>query len=413
MKPRFQRVPTPWNPGQCVRQQVRATWPERSCRPGALADGRAIMGYAACRGLGACCPPSRSSSWHGAGRRGQALVLLGVVRLLLAGQRGNLLAVAEEAQRLQTLAEARVGLSDELRALALIILGDTEIWGARLDQAGPHLEQAIALARRIGRPYLEFIALAHQSAGEVTRSLPRAAELSRRAIDLAERHGWTDETAAGIAYVALGSVLAWQGRLGEAEAWLQRAEGTVRAEADPAVALAVRHIRAQLELARGRDADALAAFRGAERLAGHLAAPSALATPMRALLLLALVRLGETERAEQVVDGLGEDERDRGEIGVATAMLRLAQDDPHAATVALAPVLDESAPLGWRSWLVEAFLLEAIARDALGDPAAAGRALEQAFDLAEPEGALLWFLLHPAPGLLERHARQGTAHAAL
>jgi len=25
----------------------------------------------------------------------------------------------------------------------------------------------------------------------------------------------------------------------------------------------------------------------------------------------------------------------------------------------------------------------------------------------------LWFLLHPAPGLLERNARQGTAHAAL
>jgi LuxR family maltose regulon positive regulatory protein len=55
----------------------------------------------------------------------------------------------------------------------------------------------------------------------------------------------------------------------------------------------------------------------------------------------------------------------------------------------------------------------AIARDALGDPAAAGRALEQALDLAEPDGALLWFLLHPAPGLLERQARQGTAHAAL
>jgi LuxR family maltose regulon positive regulatory protein len=360
-----------------------------------------------------------------ASRRGQALVLLGMVRLLLAGQRGNLSAVAEEAQRLQVLAgapeaaqydlapAARAGLSDELRALALIILGDTEIWGARLDQAGPHLEQAAALAHRIGRPYLEFIALAHQSAGEVTRSLPRAAELSRRAIDLAERHGWTDETAAGIASMALGSVLAWQGRLDEAEAWLQRAERTVRAEADPAVALAVYHIRAQLELARGRVADALAAFRAAERLAGHLAAPGMLATPMRALLLLALVRLGETERAEQILAGLGEHDRDRGEIGVAAAMLRLAQDDPPAATVALAPVLDESAPVGWRSWLVEAFLLEAIARDALGDQAAAGRALERALDLAEPDGAVLWFLLHPAPDLLERHARPGTGHATL
>jgi hypothetical protein len=36
-----------------------------------------------------------------------------------------------------------------------------------------------------------------------------------------------------------------------------------------------------------------------------------------------------------------------------------------------------------------------------------------ALDLAEPDGALLAFLLHPAPGLLERQARQCTAHAAL
>jgi LuxR family transcriptional regulator, maltose regulon positive regulatory protein len=126
---------------------------------------------------------------------------------------------------------------------------------------------------------------------DAARSWFRYHRLFAGLLQLELRHGWTDETAAGIAYMALGSVLAWQGRLGEADTWLRRAERTVNAEADPAVALAVHHIRAQLELARGRDADALAAFRAAERLAGHLAAPSALATPMRALLLLALVRL--------------------------------------------------------------------------------------------------------------------------
>ena len=113
-----------------------------------------------------------------------------------------------------------------------------------------------------------------------------------------------------------------------------------------------------------------------------------------------LVRLGETERAEQALAALGEHDRDGGEMRIAVAMLRLAQDDPHAAIAALAPVLDGSAPVPWPAWLAQAFLLEAIARDALGDPAAAGRALERALDLAEPDGALLWFLLHPAPGLL-------------
>jgi LuxR family maltose regulon positive regulatory protein len=98
---------------------------------------------------------------------------------------------------------------------------------------------------------------------------------------------------------------------------------------------------------------------------------------------------------------------------IAAAVLRLAQDDPRAATAAVAPVLDGSAPLVWSAWLVEAFLLEAIARDALGDTGAAGRALERALDLAEPDGVLLWFLLHPAPGLLQRHVRHRTAHPAL
>jgi LuxR family maltose regulon positive regulatory protein len=54
-----------------------------------------------------------------------------------------------------------------------------------------------------------------------------------------------------------------------------------------------------------------------------------------------------------------------------------------------------------------------MARDALGDPAAAGPALERALELAEPDGVLSLFLLHPAPELLERHARRRTAHASL
>jgi len=126
-----------------------------------------------------------------------------------------------------------------------------------------------------------------------------------------------------------------------------------------------------------------------------------------------LVRLGDTEGAEQALAELSGHDRDHGETHIATVTLRLAQGDPHAAVAALAPVLDGAASvLPWIG-MARAFLLEAITQDALGDPAAAGRALERALDLAEPDGALSLFLLHPAPGLLERHARHGTAHAAL
>jgi len=304
---------------------------------------------------------------------------------------------------------AQSGLGEELRVLALISLGNAETWTGQLDQAELHLEQAVALARRIGWPYLEFMGLVFRAQVELPRCAPRAAELTRQAIGMAERHGWTDDTFAGLAYNALGSALVWQGRLTEGETWVQRAERTIRAETEPMSAMGVHFTRGMLELGRGRAADALAAFRAAERLAG----PHPLARPLQAWLVRVLVRLGDTDRAERVLACLGERGGDAGQTRVGAAVLGLARGDPHAVTAALAPVLDGSAPVGWRFWKSEAFLLEAIARDALGDPDAAGRAIERAMDLAEPDGTLLWFLLHRAPGLLERQARQRSAHAAL
>jgi LuxR family maltose regulon positive regulatory protein len=347
------------------------------------------------------------------GRRGQAQVLLGVVRLQVAGRSGNQTARASQAQRLLVAAEAAEGgwpgSGDDLRALALVEIGNGETWAGPLDQAESHLEQGLALARRIGRPYLEFMALAYRAEIELMRRFSRAEELSRQAIALAERHGWMDDRFAGFGAMTLGSALAWQGRLVEAEPWVQRAERIHRAEANPAAAMGSLYVRGQFELGRGRIAAALAAFQTAQRLAG----PHPLGRPLRAWLLHAMVSPGDREQAEQILVGLDERDRDRGEIRIATAVLRLAQEDPNAASAALVPVLDGAIRVGWQSWLAEAFLLEAIARDALGDPVAAGPALERAHDLAEADGSLMWFLMHPAPGLLRQHAHRGTAHAAL
>jgi LuxR family maltose regulon positive regulatory protein len=351
------------------------------------------------------------------GRQEQAQLLLGMVRLLLARQRADPAAVAEEAQRLQALAEApdavRPGLGEELRALALINLGSAEYWAARFEEARRYLDQGIAVARRIGRPYLEFTGLVYAADIEFFQSASLAAEHCKQAVELAERHGWTDEPAAGLASLTVAGMLTWQGRLEEAEPWIQRAERTLRAEAEPAAGLVIRWARGLFELARGRDADALAAFQAAGRLAGRFAKPNLMVLPNRSFLVQTLVRLGETDRAEQDLAALGDQDRDSGAMRISLAALRLAQDDPHAAAAALAPVLDGSATVPWPAWLAQAFLLEAIARDALGDQGAAGGALERALDLAEPDGVLTMFVLHPAPGLLQRHARQRTAHPAL
>jgi LuxR family transcriptional regulator, maltose regulon positive regulatory protein len=211
----------------------------------------------------------------------------------------------------------------------------------------------------------------------------------------------------------LGAALVWRGRLDEAEPWIQRAERASRAEAEPAAALALRYVRAHFELASGRAEDALTAFRAAERQAARLVGPHPLATQVRSALLQTLVRTGAAECAEQTLAELDDKERETGEMRAALATLRLAQGDPRAAALALEPVLDGSAPVIRQASLSEAFVLEASARDALGDSDAAGRALERALDIAESDGAVLPFLLHPVADLLERHPRHRTVHAAL
>ena len=89
-------------------------------------------------------------------------------------------------------------------------------------------------------------------------------------------------------------------------------------------------------------------------------------------MLQTLVRLGQTGRAEQALAELGQDERASAEMRTAAAALRLAAGDPQAAADALAPVLDGQVPAVRRVRMVTALLLEARARDALGDQAAAG-----------------------------------------
>jgi LuxR family maltose regulon positive regulatory protein len=132
------------------------------------------------------------------------------------------------------------------------------------------------------------------------------------------------------------------------------------------------------------------------------------------LRLHALVRLGETGRAEQDIAEIGEQGRASGEIRMALAALRIAQDDPHAATVALAPVLSGAAPVPPTTWLAHACLLEAIARDALGDPAAATDAMGRALAIAKPDGALTAFLFHPpSRELFDRYAPDHSERTAL
>ncbi len=100
-------------------------------------------------------------------------------------------------------------------------------------------------------------------------------------------------------------------------------------------------------------------------------------------------------------------ERSSGQIGDVAAMSRPGQAGRPAAAV-LMPVPD--IVQAHRVWVAAAFLLGAIARDALGDPDAATRALQHALDLTEPDPAVSASLTNPPPrppGRQDRHPSTG------
>jgi LuxR family transcriptional regulator, maltose regulon positive regulatory protein len=359
----------------------------------------------------------RRSASVPAERRVHLQVLLAIQWLRLASRRTDLAAVREQAQRLTAIVEvgnaAHLELDEELHAITLAYLGAAEVWTNRLTDAERHLDEARGIAQRIDRPYVEVACLAYRAVPLAFRSFVLARKESLRAIERARAHGWGAAPEVSVAYTVLGVILVWQAQLEDAQCWLDVAQRTVRPEVEPAAGLVLRLARGTLELLRGRDQEALTALTAAVRLDELLAAPHPFMGQARGLMLQAMLRLGDERRVEQALAELDDDFRGGLEMRKATAALRLAQEDPEAATAVLAPVVDGSVTVLHPSMTIEAFLLEAIARDALGDAGAAGRALERALDLAEPDGVLWPFLLHPAPELLERHSRHRTTHTSL
>ncbi len=376
---------------------------------GSLEDGAAYIALA--RRLGDTIPDERRRRFD---------LQLASFTLCLASRCGDIGAVldamgsVEAALRAQPASER--AHSEELMAVGLLNLGIAELLAPRLGDARRDLERGLELARRIGRPYLEVSFLGHLAiAGPWTGlSVSAGLQLSHEAVSLAEAHGWDQDPIAAPALATGAAALAWLGRKDEAERWLERAVRAFHPDGDPAAELIAHHARGLLRLAQGRNEEALAAFRVAERIQGVLDGRHAFAVAVRARLLQTYARMGEVGAARAALAASCEQDHDVALMRVAAAAIDLAEGRPEHAIDVLAPVIDRSAPaLHHRSALLEALLLDAAARDQRGDRRGAEESLERALDLAEIEGIVLPFILAPVQGLLERLPRHRTAHAAL
>jgi LuxR family transcriptional regulator, maltose regulon positive regulatory protein len=347
-------------------------------------------------------------------------VVLAVLRLLLARWRGDLETVLEAIRAMEAalaaLSPGERALSDALRSAALQNLGVAELWSSRLDDARRDLEQALALARRAGRPWLEIPCLGHLGiAGPWTgRTVSEGLQLSEEAVRITDAHGWGEDPVI-VTGLATGAIaLLWLGRFDEAERWLERAGRTLHPDGEPGTELIVHHARGLLRLAQGRLEEAQAALRAAERMEALLADRHPFARRTQARLLQTEASMGQLAGARAALADLSEEERDTADMRFAAAVIHLAECEPERTIDVLAPVIQGSAPVIHRpSVMTEAQVLDAVAREQLGDQRAAEASLERALELAEPEGIVLPFVLIPVQELLECLPRHRTAHATL
>ena len=352
-------------------------------------------------------------------RQGRLGISIAAVKVSLARRRGHLGGVLEQVTFLSSPlggeSDDDIALGTGLRALALLNLGAVEAWApGRQADAERHLREGAALARAIGRPYVEVGCLAQLSvASSSQQPLAATRRRCREAIMLAERHGWGDGAVIAPALITLASAAIWAGELDEGDRWLQRARQARPADGGPDLRLLLHHATGTLQACRGRPREALAEFAAAGQLLSDLAGQHALAAQVTGWRLASLARSGQAGPARAELAALGAEQSRSGELGNARAVICLADGDPAGALRAVRGVLDGTAPVSGHATVVEAQLLAALAHRELGDQCAASQATERTLSLAEPDGLVLPFAMTGARELLEALPPHRTGHGAL
>jgi LuxR family transcriptional regulator, maltose regulon positive regulatory protein len=350
-------------------------------------------------------------------RQRRLQVAIASLKLSLARRRGHLAGVTEQAKFLASpvtgQSDEDIALDSDLRAVALMNLGIVEAWSLGLPDAERHLQEGAALAREIGRPYLEVACLAQLGFASKIRPFATTRRRCQEAITLAEQHGWGAEPIVAPALVTLAANMTWTGEFGEGERWLQRTAQALQTDTGPGITLLLHIASGMLQAARGRHREALEEFSAAEHLGSQLADSHALASQVTGWMLATQARLGLPGEARGCLAALDDERASSGEVGNARAVIYLAEGDPAAALAAVADVLDGTAPVVGYVTLVESHLLAGLAHRELGDQRAANQAAERALGLAEADRLVLPFVMTGSAELLEVLPRHETAHAAL
>ena len=337
-------------------------------------------------------------------------------RVWVACRHGDLAAVLDAMRPLQAaLAEPthqeELGLGRDVHVMALTQVGVAELWASRIADACRHLEQALALARRIRRPYFQITCLGHLAIAEALNGsrLAVTVQLADEALAIGEEQGWARHRILDAALAARGLAFVLLGRFDEAARTVERAQCALPHDRVPGLAFIVHLTRGLLHLAHGRAEDALAAFAAAEGAERLLATDHPLSLELLARQIQAHAALGDVAAARACLQDIPAPLQDRPVIRDGEAIVCLAEGRPREAIAAVRPIVDgsdEPIPLAWLR--VAALLRVAVAHERLGDPRAAEAALDRALTVAAPRDIVLPFVLPPVRDFVADQVRRRT-----
>lgn len=343
-------------------------------------------------------------------------VLIAAVALRHARLRGHIGDAERFAHELAAAARARMHPCwIALRSFALCDLGTTHLWSGDLEAAIATLNEALALATEHRHEQISLDCLAQLAVVQVLRGeLTRAAELSSRAVELAEQRGWHDGPGPVGAQLAAAACSYQRGQFERAAGLLAHAAAAAdTAEAPARVAIGL--LQALTLATAGHEAAAgaslkLRAIRS--ELADGEPAPDFLRLALEYAEPRVLVAADELAEARQALVRSRKRAPECAALLVRQASIELHDGEHVRARESLALARSEQVH---PALLVEGWLLQALAERAAGDLQAAAHALDRALALAELEPFRDAFLLNgpQVRELLELQADTGTAHPAL
>jgi LuxR family maltose regulon positive regulatory protein len=363
-------------------------------------------------------------------RRRRLAVAATVVKLLIARAREESDGVIVAAGALPSPAQVlddrweRFGNDEDNCALVLANLGVAKLWAGDLDDAADYLDQGLIAATVAGRDFLvlDCLSMLAVLAG-IRGQAHQAATTARKALEVADRGGWSRTAKAAWANL----VLAWahysRDELQDAHRYIVAASEGARGGGTSTLAAMVALGRALILAADGDPAAGLRALRSSERDLTEWRPNPVVERGLRWGEARLLASLGDTAAARALV---GEPNATSNAapnaaaahpagaaLAVVQARLALADNDPERVMEILAPSLDGSARIVHLPLLIEAWLLDAMARSVLGDQYGATCSLERALELAEPERHHRAFIDGGAlvRALLIAELERGSAHS--